>query len=138
MRFIWQLQPQIVDADSWRISLRSKYAGNGAHLGCFFSRSSADGGARRSISRVSTSRSVFFQQALLPGMERPALGGELEPLEHGHLMRKLVDHDLLDARLGHQAAGQGAQLRRVEFVKHGSGVGHAPIVPKADGVNNRD
>jgi hypothetical protein len=48
-----------------------------------------------SISRASEIRKVgvdgLLEQALLLGRERFALRGELQPLEHGHLVRELVD-----------------------------------------------
>ena len=41
----------------------------------------------------------LFEQALLLGAEGLALGGELQPLEHRHLVRELVDDGLLEGRI---------------------------------------
>ena len=59
----------------------------------------------------------LFEQALLLGVEGFAPGGELQPLEHGHLVRDLVDRGLLERELAHQRANHLAQLRRVELVQ---------------------
>ena len=66
----------------------------------------------------------LFEQALLLGVEGLALCGELQPLEHGHLVRDLVDRGLLERDLSvlgddgaHQRTDYLAQLRRVELVE---------------------
>jgi hypothetical protein len=63
----------------------------------------------------------LFKQALLLGAEVLALGRELQPLEHGHLVRDLVDRGLLERDLAvalmdlaHQRAHDFAQLLRVQ------------------------
>jgi hypothetical protein len=68
----------------------------------------------------------LFEQAPLLGVEGLAPGGELQPLEHGHLVRDLVDRGLLErdlAVLGHDGAQERAdhlaQLRRVELPQVG-------------------
>ncbi|MCY1556410.1 hypothetical protein D9M68_931560 [compost metagenome] len=75
----------------------------------------------------------LFQQALLFGVEGFGLGGELQPLEHGHLVRELVDGGLLERDLvvatcdlelvgcspSPQGEDQLAQLLRVQVVKVG-------------------
>ena len=71
----------------------------------------------------------LFDQALLLGRERLGLGGELQPLEHGHLVRELVDGGLLEGDLASMtldhllrgAQGLAQLLRRQavdEFVGH--------------------
>ncbi len=85
----------------------------------------------------------LFEQARLLGVEGFALGRELQPLEHGHLVRELVDGGLLERdlalaagdvaiaarnlrvaaadlgllgrQLAHQGANHFAQLLRVEL-----------------------
>jgi len=66
----------------------------------------------------------LFEQAPLLGVEGLAPGGELQPLEHGHLVRDLVDRGLLErdlAVLGDDGAQQRAdhlaQLRRVQLAQ---------------------
>lgn len=75
----------------------------------------------------------LFQQALLLGIEGLGLGGELQSLEHGHLVRELVDGGLLErdlvvatselklvgCRPSPQAEDHLAQLLRVQVVKVG-------------------
>lgn len=75
----------------------------------------------------------LFQQALLFSVEGFRLGGKLQPLEHSHLMRELVDGGLLERDLVVTACdlelvGRGfsseredhlAQLLRVQVVKVG-------------------
>ena len=70
----------------------------------------------------------LFEQALLLGVEGLALGGELQPLEHRHLVRELVDggllerdlvvasfdRDLVGGDLAHQRVHHLAQLLRIE------------------------
>jgi hypothetical protein len=63
----------------------------------------------------------FFEQALLLGVEVFALGGELQPLEHRHLVRDLVDRRLLerdlavaDLDLPYKRSHDLAQLLRVQ------------------------
>jgi hypothetical protein len=41
----------------------------------------------------------LLQEAFLLGVERFAAGGELQPLEHRHLVRELVDGGLLEHQL---------------------------------------
>ena len=76
---------------------------------------------------------MVFQQALLLGIEGFRLGGELQSLEHGHLVRELVDGRLLERDLvvaacdlelvvcgpSPQGEDQLAQLLRVQVVKVG-------------------
>ena len=45
----------------------------------------------------------LFEQAALLGREVLGLGGELQSLEHRHLVRDLVDHLLLEGELGRAA-----------------------------------
>ena len=66
----------------------------------------------------------LFEQPLLLGVEGLAPGSELQPLEHGHLVRDLVDHGLLERDLSvlgddgaHQRTNHLAQLWRVELVQ---------------------
>ena len=62
----------------------------------------------------------LFQQALLLGVVGLALGGELQPLEHRHLVRELVDDRLLEGDLATCAArpqlATAAQLLRIQRV----------------------
>jgi len=73
----------------------------------------------------------LFKQALLFGAEGLGLGGELQPLEHRHLVVDLVDQRLLEGNLAiaafdfgvlarhvaHQGAHDLTQLLRVELVQ---------------------
>jgi hypothetical protein len=75
----------------------------------------------------------LFDQALLLGVEGLGLGGELQSLEHRHLVVDLVDQCLLERDLAiaaldldplgghraHQRANHLAQLLRVELVQLG-------------------
>ena len=105
MRFIGWPQPQVVSSGSWRISRRGRCAGSGCALGLLASRprlpcrrlharSISAASAARSASSVSSSR--LFCSAL----KRSDCGGELQPLEHRHLVRELVDERLLEGDLG--------------------------------------
>ena len=65
----------------------------------------------------------LFEQALLLGVEALGLGRELQSLEHGHLVRELVDGGLLEGKLltlgrddNHQRAHGVAQLLRIQRV----------------------
>lgn len=73
---------------------------------------------------------VLLDQALLLDVEGLALRRELQSLEHGHLVRELVDNGLLERRLtfvvlnelsldrhlGHQRLQGMTQLRRVQRI----------------------
>ena len=73
----------------------------------------------------------LLDQAILLGVEGFALGRELQPLEHGHLVGELVDDGLLERRLalvafdelvldrhlGHQPQQCLAHLLRIELVE---------------------
>ena len=76
------------------------------------------------LQRFQISVDRFFQQALLLGAEVLGLGRELQPLEHGHLVRDLVDRGLLERdlavallKLAHQRAHDLAQLLRVQVLE---------------------
>jgi hypothetical protein len=81
----------------------------------------------------------LLQQALLLGVEGFAAGGKLQPLEHRHLVRELVDGGLLVAQLNLLRAHRGqwllcqraqlrfAQLVDVRAVDHGAH-GAAPMI----------
>lgn len=83
------------------------------------------------LHRCQVSIDGLFQQALLLDIEGFGLGGELQPLEHGHLVRELVDGGLLECDLvvaacdlelvgcspSPQGEDQLAQLLRVQVVK---------------------
>jgi len=85
------------------------------------------------LHRCQVSIDGLFQQALLLHIEGFGLGGELQPLEHGHLVRELVDGGLLERDLvvaacdlelvgcspSPQGEDQLAQLLRVQVVKVG-------------------
>jgi hypothetical protein len=58
----------------------------------------------------------LLKQAFLFGAEGLAPGGELQPLEHRHLVRELVDRGLLVPHLGHQARGQRTHLRFAQLL----------------------
>jgi hypothetical protein len=59
----------------------------------------------------------LFEQALLLGCERFGLGRELQPLEHGVLVRELVDQRALVMQLDLQPLHCLAQLRLIEGVE---------------------
>ena len=101
MRFIAQPQPQVVFSGSWRISRRGRFAGSGWRLGAFFSPLSWSRGSLVDLGRQRRQVGVdrLFEQALLLGVEGLGLGGELQPLEHRHLVRELVDGGLLEGDL---------------------------------------
>ena len=59
----------------------------------------------------------FLQQASLLGVVTLALGGELQPLECGHLMGELVDDGLFEDQLGTRSTQCLAQLLRIQAVE---------------------
>ena len=93
-------QPQVVFSGSWRISRRGRCAGSVSRLGCSFGLAGCSGCSRLDLGgqRRQVGVDRLFQQALLLGGEGLALGGELQPLEHRHLVRELVDGGLLEGR----------------------------------------
>lgn len=89
------------------------------------------------LQRLQVGIDRLFEQALLLGVEVLAPGGELQPLEHRHLVRDPVDRGLLErdlavaaldlgvlhGKLIHQRAHDLAQLLRIQglelcFVDH--------------------
>ena len=124
MRFSWQPQPQVravgFVADLAARQVRRQRGALGLLLvGRVLGGRRALLDLQRQSGEVGVQR--LFDQALLLGVEGFALGGELQALEHGHLVRELVDGGLLEGDLvalashvDHQGAHDLAQLLRAE------------------------
>ena len=127
MRLSAQPQLQVVFSGSWWISRRGRCAGSACALGLLLLALALLVGhdlVEFGLQRRQVGVDGLFEQALLLGVEGLAPGGELQPLEHGHLVRDLVDRGLLERDLAvpghdgaHQRADHLAQLRRVELVE---------------------
>lgn len=73
---------------------------------------------------------ALFEQAALLALEALLAGGELQALEHRHLVRELVDGGLLVAHLGEQPLREGAHFGVAEVVQRAV-VEHHLIMPNA-------
>ena len=123
MRFIAQPQRHVVLSGSWRIRERGRFAGSGWRLGCCLSPAPPAcplGLVELAFDRRDVGVDRFLEQAALLGRVALRLGGELQPLEHRHLVRHLLDEQLHGRDLALAMREEFAQLFGVEQAEVGS------------------
>src|SRR5579864_3711825 len=101
MRFIAQPQRHTVCSGSWRTSTRGRCAGSGLRFGWFPGARAGSGDCSWELHRDGFEIGVdrLVEEAPLRAVQLFAARGKLPALEHRHLVRELLDLELLVLQL---------------------------------------